>query len=175
MEKSYKGCFFSLVCMIMIVIGYVFFNLGRCSASKGEGSDTLSVDSIVAHDTLYVYHTDTLAIVKKQKVLEYVQIPCPEPTSGEDTAQVTLPVVQKTFSDDSTYTAYVSGLEYESLPKLDSITVRQREITNTITKTITIKKKRSRWNIGFQGGYGYGIKSKEFEPYVGVGFTYSFF
>ncbi len=173
MEKSYKGCFFSLVGLILV--GLVSFTYGRCSVERGEGSDTLSVDSTIIHDTLYVYKTDSFPVVKKQKVLEYVQIPCPEPTSGEDTAQVTLPVVQKTFSDDSTYTAYVSGLEYDNLPKLDSITVRQREITNTITKTITIKKKRSRWNIGFQGGYGYGIKSKEFEPYVGIGFTYSLF
>lgn len=172
MEKSYKGCMFSIVGLILLSL--VSFFCGRYSGEKGEGGDTLSVDSVVIHDTLYVYHTDTLPVVKKETVTQYVSIPCPEQTSGGDTAKVTLPVVQKEFSDDSTYTAYISGLEYDKWPKLDSITVRLREIENTITKTITIQKKRSHWNVGVQAGYGYGFKSKMVEPYVGIGFTYSF-
>ena len=107
-------------------------------------------------------------------MIEYVSIPCPEHTNGEDTAQVMLPIVQKEFSDDSTYTAYVSGLKYNEWPKLDSITVRQREVMNTIIKTITIKAKQSPWKIGIQAGYGYGFNYKGLEPYVGVGIGYSF-
>lgn len=73
--------------------------------------------------------------------------------------------VQRVY-EDSAYTAYVSGYD----PKLDSITVRQKEVIRTITETITLKKKEfRRWNIGLVGGYGYGLKSKEFEPFIGFG------
>ena len=79
--------------------------------------------------------------------------------------------VQKVYSDSS-YTAYVSGYD----PRLDSIYVRQKEIWRTITETRTVPtKKFRRWNLGLIGGYGYGIKSKEFEPFVGVGLTLSIF
>ena len=172
MEKSYKGCMFSILGMILVCV--VSFFCGRCSSEKADVSDTIKIDSVIVRDTLYVYKTDTMPVVKKETVTEYVSIPCPEPTSGGDSAQITLPVIQKTFSDDSTYIAYVSGLEYEKWPKLDSISVRQREIINTITKTITIQKKRSPWNIGIQAGYGYGFVYRGFEPYIGVGLSYSF-
>ena len=88
---------------------------------------------------------------------------------------MTFPVVQKEYSDDSTYTAYVSGLRYNQWPKLDSIIVRQREITNTIAKTITLQKKHSRFSVGLQAGYGYGFQYRGFEPYVGVGVNYALF
>ena len=174
MEKSYKGCMFSLVGMILIV--FYFLSSWRCCSSQ-RGDDTLSVDSIIIRDTVYIDNTDTTPKIKTKIITEYVSIPCPEPTNGEDstsTAQVTLPVVQKEFSDDSTYTAYVSGLQYADWPRLDSITVRQREITNTVIKTITVQKKRSHWNFGVQAGYGYGLSYRGFEPYIGVGLQYSF-
>lgn len=82
-----------------------------------------------------------------------------------------LEITQKVYSD-STYTAYVSGFE----PRLDSIFVRQKVITNTIHETRTIKEKKfRRWNVGLIGGYGYGFKSREFEPFIGVGLTVSLF
>ena len=67
---------------------------------------------------------------------------------------------------DSDYTAYVSGYE----AKLDSISVRTKIITNTVVKT-----KYRRFNIGITGGYGYGLNSKTFEPFSGVGVTYNLF
>lgn len=79
--------------------------------------------------------------------------------------------VQRVY-EDSAYTAYVSGYD----PKLDSIIVRQKEVVRTITETITLKKKEfRRWNVGLVGGYGYGLNSKEFEPFVGVGVTIGIF
>ena len=86
-----------------------------------------------------------------------------------DTIEV--PRTQKVYSD-STYTAYVSGYE----PCLDSIFVRQKIVEHSIVETRTVAtKKFRRWNVGLIGGYGYGIKSKEFEPFVGVGVTLSIF
>jgi hypothetical protein len=81
-------------------------------------------------------------------------------------------VVQREYSDDSTYTAYVSGLLYQDWPKLDSITVRQRTITNTVTQTVTLLKRQSRFTISAGIGYGYGIRYKGFEPYIGITLGY---
>ncbi len=90
-------------------------------------------------------------------------------TESEDSLE--LEITQKVYSD-STYTAYVSGYE----PRLDSIFVRQKVITNTIHETRTIKEKNfRRWNVGLIGGYGYGFQSKTFEPFIGVGLTISLF
>lgn len=148
----------------------------RCSG-ESEVNDTLRVDSIVEHDTIFVEFHDTLPAEKGETVIKYITIPCKQDTVNNENDSVRsdslrVAVVQKKFSDDSTYTAYVSGLKYEELPKLDSITIRQREIINTIVKTITIKKKRSRWSVGLQGGYGLGLQSRSFEPYIGLGFSY---
>jgi opacity protein-like surface antigen len=104
-------------------------------------------------------------------VVSYVKVPAPTDSAEKDS--IPMEVVQRTYSDDSTYTAYVSGIKYQDLPKLDSIITRQRQVTNTITKTITIQKKPKRWHIGLQAGYGYGLVSRQLEPYVGAGVGYS--
>lgn len=78
---------------------------------------------------------------------------------------IDIEITQKVYSD-STYTAYVSGY----LPKLDSIFVRERIVRETISKTIKDKELR-RWNLGLVGGYGYGMSSKTFEPFIGIGVT----
>lgn len=82
-----------------------------------------------------------------------------------------LEITQKVYSDSS-YTAYVSGYR----PNLDSIFVRQKVITNTIHETRTIETKKFRkWNIGITGGYGLGLQSGRFEPFIGVGVTIRLF
>lgn len=84
---------------------------------------------------------------------------------------IEVPRTQKVYSD-STYTAYVSGYD----PCLDSIYVRQKIIEHSIVETRTVPTKQfRRWNVGLIGGYGYGFKSKEFEPFVGFGLTISIF
>lgn len=89
-----------------------------------------------------------------------------------DSLTIELPKTQKVYTDDSTYTAYVSGYQ----PNLDSIRIRVPVITNTVTKTLAVEKaKFRRINIGLTGGYGYGIKNKQFDWFVGVGVTYSIF
>lgn len=35
--------------------------------------------------------------------------------------------------------------------------------------------KRSRWGIGFSGGYGYSLGSSTFSPYIGIGVNYNLF
>lgn len=84
-----------------------------------------------------------------------------------DSLRVHIPLTQKEYRD-SNYIAYVSGF----MPKLDSIQVKSKVITRTITNT---KTKFRTWNIGLTGGYGYGFASHKFEPFLGVGVTLNLF
>lgn len=159
-----------------IVIWCVLSMCKRCSGTI-ETRDSVHTEK---HDTIFIEVHDTLPAEKGETILRYVKIPM-ETQHEKDTCQeiensLTLPVVQKTFSDDSTYTAYVSGVKYDNLPKLDSIAVRMREITHTIHETITVtkEKKHSHFGIGAQAGYGYGLSSGRFEPYIGLGVSFNF-
>jgi hypothetical protein len=111
-----------------------------------------------------------MPVVKYERVTEYVTIPCPGDTA--DTA-VVLPVVQRTFTDDSTYTAYVSGVQLDRYPTLDSIAVQQRTIYKNIERTITIERRRP-LSVGLQVGAGVGIITRQPDIFVGIGISYSF-
>jgi outer membrane protein W len=69
-------------------------------------------------------------------------------------------------------------MDGDSFPRLDSIrfdlkgyNIHDKQV---ITKTIIKRQKAKKWAIGVQGGYGYGFKSKQFEPYIGIGVSYTF-
>ena len=87
---------------------------------------------------------------------------------------LTLPLTQKEYSDDSTYTAWVSGY----LPCLDSIKVYRKTIYEKQTITIPAEKKKrtfwQRFGVGVQTGYGLGLDDKKAHPYVGVGIGFNF-
>lgn len=153
--------------LVVALMVSVLFNYMQCSRNDGT-ADTVIVERT---DTQYITKTDTVPVVSKEMVVCYVKVPVVKDSMEHDSFP--MEVVQRSYTDDSTYTAYVSGIRYHDLPKLDSIITRQREITNTITQTITLQKKRSRWNVGFQAGYGLGLLSRRLEPYVGVGVGYS--
>ena len=161
---------------LLTVIAFAVFFVSRCSCTRQDvQSDTIFVEK---WDTAYIEKHDTLPAEKGKVIVKYVTIPNTDmPDSVRDEPQpdggMPMAIVQKQYSDDSTYTAYVSGIDYKEYPKLDSVIVRQREITHTVRETITVKKK-SHWHVGLQGGYGYGFLYKGFEPYVGVGVTYGF-
>lgn len=90
----------------------------------------------------------------------------PEKTTGTgDSAIVELPIIQRHYAD-STYEAWISG---PVDPRLDSLRVIAR--TTIITKREW--KPPKRWHLGITAGYGYGLKG--FQPYIGVGITYSIF
>ena len=95
---------------------------------------------VVHHDTLHSNVTDTLHYLVK------------------DSVEVEIPITQKVYEEED-YKAYVSGY----MPSLDSIRVYRH---NTIT---TIEKKQPRLTLGIQSGIGYGIVSRQIEPYVGLG------
>ncbi|MBR1464950.1 MAG: hypothetical protein IJ607_01150 [Bacteroidaceae bacterium] len=99
---------------------------------------------------------------------DYAQIPDENIRVGfsSDSIPVEIPIIQKRYEGDD-YRAYVSGYE----PSLDSIYV--------FPKTTVIHERSykppNKWHIGITGGCGYGFKSKQAEPYIGIGITYSIF
>lgn len=100
-------------------------------------------------DTVYDENGDTIELVTESKKYEKSII------SGKDTADLKV---------------YVSGIN----PSLDSLEMRLKTHTevNTVEITKYVQKKKTfkdRFHLGLQVGYGLGLKSKEFEPYVGIG------
>ena len=99
---------------------------------------------------------------------DYAQIPDENIRVGfsSDSIPVEIPIIQKRYESED-YLAYVSGYE----PSLDSIFVFPK--TTVIRERIY--KPPNKWHIGITGGYGYGFTSKQAEPYIGIGITYSVF
>jgi len=107
----------------------------------------------------------------KQKVAENSAYDTMQPTCIDT---IELPKMQRVYSDDSTYRAWVSGYE----PRLDSINVYRKTIKETVTIQLPAEKKKrtfwQRFNIGIQAGYGLGLDDKKAHPYVGCGIGFNF-
>lgn len=129
-------------------------------------------------------HTDTVIVTQPQPrdsvLVRYETVRLPGHTiirqdSGDiiydtvavhDSIEVALPITQRIYTDDSTYTAWVSGYR----PSLDSLRLLQRhtETTRTIMPSTTRPR---RWGIGVQAGCG--LSAKGLSPYIGVGVNYN--
>lgn len=141
-------------------------------------------DTVTVTDTVTVERTDTL--YDTATLIHF----CPKPvydtiirwdTVRKDTP---IPYVQKTYSDTVTnddgasveYFATVSGHD----PSLDTIrfNLNYPVITNTVTNTVTetkyVTKKQSHFSLGPTAGVGYGMTTKQFDAWVGLGLTYRF-
>lgn len=107
----------------------------------------------------------------KQKEVENSSYDTMQPTAIDT---IELPKVQRVYSDDSTYKAWVSGYK----PRLDSINVYRKTIKETVTIQLPAEKKKrtfwQRFNIGIQAGYGLGLDDKKAHPYLGGGVGFSF-
>jgi len=107
----------------------------------------------------------------KQKEVENSAYDTMQPTCIDT---IELPRMQRVYSDDSTYTAWVSGYD----PRLDSINVYRKTIKETVTIQLPAEKKKrtfwQRFNIGIQAGYGIGLDDKKAHPYLGGGVGFSF-
>lgn len=104
-------------------------------------------------DTVYTKDGDTLNIITEAKRYDKSLV------SDKDTCDLEI---------------YTSGIN----TSLDSLKWRLKThtVTNTITITKYIEKKRKFWdkiNIGVGVGYGLGLKNKEIEPFIGVTVNYS--
>ena len=171
------------------IIGYGVFGRSKATDYVSERDTSTYIDTIpyyqpVPKDSMVIkYVTRTLPVKRRDSSTtnktdtflaeNYAQnngenngenIPPLYASVDSDSAAVAIPITQKRYENED-YRAYVSGYE----PNLDSIFV--------FPKTTVIHERSykppNKWHIGITGGYGYGFKSKQAEPYIGIGITYS--
>ena len=127
-------------------------------------------DTVTVHDTVADYNPkpkDSVLVKWKTRWLPLYKhttdtVLTTEFITLHDSVAVEVPITSKHYNAPE-YDAWVSGYE----PNLDSIKVYRD--TQYITTTVTQSKPPNRFSLGLQGGYGYGFKSKQWEPYVGLG------
>jgi hypothetical protein len=125
-------------------------------------------DTVIVTDTISQFFPKPVGVERIRT--EYKWLTRVQPVGKTDTllqhdsVLVEVPIESKHYYAPE-YEAWVSGY----MPSLDSINVYQR--TEYITETITRHKPPNRLSLGIQAGYGYGFKTKTWEPYVGAGLT----
>jgi hypothetical protein len=135
-----------------LVLGTSLYTLPTiCFFGGGSGGEPRRQDStIVAHDSIRTLEMFGTSAGGKPRC------------SNDSAIVVELPMIQRHYAD-STYEAWVSG---PIGPKLDSLRIFQP--TTIITRQAA---NTSRWHIGVTTGYG--CCTKGFQPYIGIGLTYS--
>lgn len=145
-------CILSII--LALSIGLNIF-LWRCGGQRPSVAKTDTVE-VVRWDTIH----DGEPKIKEEKMIGQVSVPLPSCSSdggdikkeetclisdnpteqAEKPDSVVLDVVQRKYTDDSTYTAYVSGVRVEDYPRLDSIITRQRTLERIVTRTVYREK-----------------------------------
>lgn len=189
MKREYIIAAVIVTSILLLLTAYMGYRYGVMATSqyRTKSDTTTIVDTIpyyhpVPKDSAVVrYVTRYLPVVvpgqgKTQNINTFLSesyaqknekdIPPMGLTDKRDSMAVEIPITQKRYESDD-YRAYVSGYE----ASLDSIFV--------FPKTTVIRersyKQPSKLHIGIMGGYGYGFNSKQAEPYIGIGVTYSIF
>lgn len=174
-DVNWVGLFVYFIYPIAMIAIIVALCLKGCDnrffgKDKPDDVDAVTVRVDTLRDTVFVAQpvavTDTIVRwIARKPILVHDTIlmlrDSDELYSLEDS--VLIPISSKTFTDDSTYTAWVSGYEAQ----LDSIQFYRNTIFKTITKT-----KQKRWNWGVQGGLY--VTPRGVQPGIGFGVTYAF-
>ena len=164
MDKFIKTLFIVLFALLFISFGFnVYYVMKDKDVEIKEKITTVTkIDTIM----------DTVLVVKKEKAIKVIRdtlVNVEFIRDTVDTAKVVadIPIVQKEYSDDSTYTAWVSGYR----PSLDSINIYRKNIS-TNKETVIKKKDIHRFGIGpvVYGGYNFGTKKLDYG--VGIGVSY---
>lgn len=136
---------------VLLVLAVASFIIGRFVVRDRQ--ELIRTDTVTVVKIQEVH--DTLPQIKTETVIKYITLKGKTDTLlMKDSVQgdsMVLPVVQRVYTDDSTYRAYVSGVRVGEYPKMDSIAVRQRLIERTITNTIE-RKQHWRFGVGVNAG-----------------------
>ena len=165
----------SILILVLLLIAFTLgFYLGRDKTGGERVKERVKTEVVTKYDTIKDVAPDPVhdTIIKWQVARVPIDHPrdCTKTIGGADSANVRLPISQRVYRDSS-YTAWVSGYK----PSLDSIHTYNKMVYTTRTIERTITKPPRKWGIGINAGYGYGVNSKLFEPYIGVGVTYVIF
>jgi hypothetical protein len=166
-----KNILILVLLLAALVLGFI---LGRGKKGEVQVKERTKTEVVTKYDTIRAATPkpvhDTIVKWQEARVPREHFREVTKMTKGSDSIDVTLPITQRMYRD-SNYTAWVSGYK----PSLDSIHTYNKMVYTTRTIERTVTKPPNRWGIGINAGYGYGINSKLFEPYVGVGVTYIIF
>lgn len=136
---------------VLLMLSVASFIIGRFFI-KGR-QELIKTDTVTVVKIKEVH--DTMPQIKTEKVIKYITLKGKTDTlfvkDSVHGDSMVLPVVQRVYTDDSTYRAYVSGVRVGEYPKMDSIAVRQRLIERTITNTIE-RKQHWRFGVGVNAG-----------------------
>lgn len=153
---------FALIAVFLFIIGVALFRI------RGLEKEIDALKNAPT-DTITIVKTDTLRIAEPVPVYKYIKYNDTVTICHElrDTVKelVFLPREYLVYKDTS-YRAVVSGVQ----PRLDSIEVYSKTITETITKTIKVPDAK-RWGFGVNVSAGYD--GKKVRPFVGVGVQYN--
>lgn len=165
----------NILILVLLLIAFALgFYLGREKTGGERVKERVKTEVVTKYDTIKaiapepVYDTIIKWQVARVPIYHFREVT--KMIKDTDSVDVTLPITQRTYRD-SNYTAWVSGYR----PSLDSIHTYNKMVYTTRTIERTVTKPPRKWGIGINAGYGYGINSKLFEPYIGVGVTYVIF
>lgn len=145
---------------LLAVTFFVGFRIGRGDAPEVR----IQTDTLMVRDTI----TIEKPVVEERILLQEVFLPVTDTIMMRDTIYVALQREQVIWKD-SLSVVYASGV----MPEVDSVKhfITERIVTE---KEVIEVKKRSRWGIGIQAGYGIGLSGDvRMTPYVGIGVTYN--
>ncbi|MDE6346430.1 MAG: hypothetical protein K2L55_07165 [Muribaculaceae bacterium] len=138
-------------------------------AHRHKGNDAAQSAPLIRTETIYDTIPYLLPMPRDSVVVRYEthRLPVTEALcdtiAGVDSVEVAVPITRKEY-EDSTYHAWISGYHVS----LDSICTYSRHDYTTV-KQPTAKPRR--WHLGVSAGYGCGPQG--FQPYIGLGITYS--
>lgn len=129
-------------------------------------TESVTRDTVTRIDTVYQYFPQPVEVEKVRTEYRWLTRVTTDTVTDytvlHDSVLVEVPIESRHYNSPE-YDAWVSGYQ----PSLDSIRVYQKE--NYITERVVVSKPPNRFTLGLQGGYGYGFRSKQWEPYVGIG------
>ena len=148
--------------LLGVIAGIViYFINGWASCHRTTDKEVITItDTLVLTDTIVKMQP------KPYKVTIIDTIYLPQKPQQPQQPQIDTLIRQEVIYKDSTYMAVVGGIE----PYLKSIEIYPKTIYVNNNTTTTIKV-RSRFGLGVQAGYGYGMNG--LQPYVGVGVQYN--
>ena len=164
----------AVVLFMIVFLASLFMNVVHFASRQQKTRDTTRTTYV---DTIPFYKP----IPKDSFVIRYVTERLPTVSKLPENVQKLpesvseFPKIVKNFhesvSEDSVYTAYVSGYN----PKLDSLVLHSQHEVVTINDCYPRSRKK-RWSVGVQIGYGIALRGvPEFTPYIGVGVSCNLF
>ena len=129
-----------------------------------------TMTEVIKRDTIinWNYSTDTVFAdkIKYKNKIVYDTIIKNNTVYVKDSA-----VIHRDSTENYTIDISAVKLDWYKLDITHKDTVTYIQTVNTVT----YKPKKNKIAIGVQGGYGYGFKSKQLEPYIGLGININLF